>query len=305
MIISCEKDEDERANGKPINAPAVEPPLACNLPDGFANASFSLQESERSTKEIALEALKDLIAPTNDFIGIKQRLNQIDRRTSEIDTRAQEVQKACLADGIKATDFDLGSTLPGNQNLELKFQCQENFDQNQQMAFGMIEDRFYLIEKNNDSGFAVLTSAPLDGTGVTVWQISADADLAEASQIQAVDGEGFEATYAGTDTSGKTGAITCGVHLNANDTLVYMSASLAASADGCTEVETYCIAAENFADAELSACTDAALDTFQLTSLNPTLIGASKDDLTTALAKKITGYIDFTADAEVPEETAQ
>lgn len=297
-----EKDSDDKTPGKPLEAPAVEPPLARNLPEGLSLVSFKLEdEPGKSNKEIALDALKILIAPDGDFVGVKQRLQKIDERMAELDKRAQESQKACLADGVSATDFDLGAALPGDQTFTLKVQCQEDIDDSQQLAFGLTADTFYLTERNFANGISVLTSAPKDGTSVSVWQIAASADSTTVIQISAKDGEGFEVTVAGTDTSGQSGAAPCGLHVRAKGELIYMKASLAV-ANGCSTPEDFCVSASTFEDATASQCTDAGLDTLTLTRLTPALVEAERTELRAAVTSKITGFIDFTKDAEVVAE---
>jgi hypothetical protein len=300
---ACSKgDSDDKTPGKPLEAPAVEPPFARSLPEGLSLVKLNLEdEPGKSNKEIALDALKILIAPDGDFVGVKQRLQKIDDRMAELDKRAQESQKACLADGVSATDFDLGSALPGEQTFALKVQCQEDLDDSQQLAFGLTADTFYLTERNTANGISVLASAPKDGSSVSAWQIAASSDSTTVIQIFAKDGEGLEATIAGTDTSGQSGAAPCGLHVRAKGELVYMKASLAV-ANGCSTVEEFCVSASTFEDVTATQCTEAGLDRLTLTRLTPELVEAVKTDLRSAVTKKITGFIDFTKDAEVAAE---
>jgi hypothetical protein len=299
---ACKEETDDKKPGQPLNVPEVEPPFSRNLPEGLSLVNFKLEDVPgKSNKEIALDALKTLIAPDGDFVGVKQRLQKIDERMAELDKRAQESQKACLAEGVTAKDFDLGASLPGDQDLVLKLQCQEDLDDKQQLAFGLTDDSFYLTERHTGNGLTVLASAPKDGTSISAWQIGASADATTAIQIYAKDGEGLEATIAGTDTSGKSGAAPCGLHIRAKGELVYMKASLAV-ANGCSADEEFCVAASSFEDKALTECTAAGLDTLSLTRLTPALVEAVKTDLRTALTRKISGFIDFTKDAEVPAE---
>lgn len=299
---ACKDDSEDKKPGKPLEAPAVEPPFSRNLPEGLSLVNWSLEDVPgRSNKEIALDALKTLLAPAGDFVGVKQRLQKIDDRIAELDKRAQENQKACLADGVSATDLELGTALPGDQSFALKIQCQEDLDDKQQLAFGLTTDTFYLTERNTANGISVLASAPKDGTSVSAWQIGASADSTTAIQIYAKDGEGLEATIAGTDTSGQSGASPCGLHIRAKGELVYMKASLAV-ANGCSADEEYCVTASSFEDKALTECIAAGVDTLALKRLTPALVEAVKTDLRAAFTKKISGFIDFTKDAEVPAE---
>lgn len=295
---ACSKDDDDDKKGSSIGAPAVEPPVSRNLPSGLSGAALRLQDAQ-SPKTIALNALKDLISPSGDFVGVVQRLKKIDERMAELNTRAEESPKACLAADITAKAYDIGGSLPGGQAAGMMFQCQEDVGgvATGQLAFGLTEDSFYLMERSGS--LAVLTKAPKDGTGVTVWQVATGSSGTDFMQIKAADGAGFEATVAGTDISGQSGAAPCGLHIKSSGTLIYLKASVASN--GCTTAETFCVNGSTLADVDAAECTTAGLTTFALTSLTPELAEAAATDAAAIVAKKITGHIDFTADVAVEE----
>ncbi len=301
VVAACSKDSDkDEAKGGAIGAPAVEPPVSRNLPSGIAATSLRLAEA--SAKDTAINALKDLISPDGQFVGVVQRLRSIDERMAELDMRAQtSTPRACLAADSLAKAYDVGGKAPNSQTIAPQFQCQEDLtgvNSDAQLAFGLTATDFYLMEVNRGS-LAVFSQAPRDGSGVTVWQIGYSSSQASFIHIKASDASGFEATVAGTDTSGQSGANPCGIHVKSNSKYIYMRASIAAN--GCSSQQTYCLDASSLADAAASECTNASLSTFELTSLTPAMATAAAPDAQAIVSKKITGFIDFTKESVVTE----
>lgn len=305
VFAACkEDDKEETKKGAPLGAPEIQPPVERNLPSAIKSTALALDENaERTPKDIALDALKSKIAPAaNDAVGVLQRLAQIDGQVTELDTRAQESQRACLETTVEIKDYSIGGTLPGNQNFGLKFQCQEDIDKNPdtQLAFGISDTNFYLMQrtKNAGGGIVVLANAGIDGKSVDAWQVATSSTNHDFFHITAADGSGFEATIAGSDISGQSGGHTCGLHLKSNGSLVYLKASVPYNSV-CSEPTTYCVNASTFAEVAAADCVSASLDQFALTSITSSDVIAATETTNTIVAQSISGFIDFTKGIEV------
>ena len=301
--FSCKKDEETTRKGAPIGAPEVKPPVERNLPSGLSATTLRLQDGARSAKDVAVDALKSKIAPNaNEAVGVLQRLEFVDAQMKELDSRAQESQRACLETTVSAEAYSIGGKLPGDQSFSLKFQCQENLDKstNTQLGFGIDDANLYLMNrtKNSTGGITVLAAASKDGSSSHVWQIAVNGENADFFQIRATDGEGFETSVAGTDTSGNSGGHTCGLHFRAKGSLVYLKASVSSNG-ACSTPELYCLDASSFADAEMSQCIDAGLNVFSLPEITATDAATALADIKIVVAKEISGFIDFTEGTEV------
>lgn len=309
LLFGCNKDDDKKNNGKAIGAPAVEPPVSRNVPEGLKGTTLRLDDPGLVTpKQIAITAVKELLGSGGTGPSFVYRLKVVDERISELNSRALENQKACLADGITPKAHDIGGTLPGGDDAGMFFQCQENVSvptgvQEAQVAFGLTDDTFYLMERTLESGtkgIIVLAKTAMDGSSTEAWEINPNGSYADFKHIKAKDGVGLEATIAGSDTTSGW-APACGLHVKTNGIFVYLKGSVS-SGGLCSDEIIACLDAKTGADATEADCTSANLSTFDLTSLTPAIAQAAVTNAVSIVTKKITGHIDFTADAEVPAE---
>lgn len=309
LSLSCKDDEESSKKGAPIGAPQVKPPVERNLPSVLTDVSFKLEgDAARTSKDVALDALREKIAPKEgQAVGVLQRLEKIDERMAELEARALESQRACLEETVELKNYDIGAPLPAGQAFELKFQCQENLDKSSdtQLAFGLNKSNFYLMErtKNAGGGIMVLANASIDGTKIDAWQIAFSNDNADYFHIQAADGVGFEVSVAGSDTTGKSGGHTCGLHLRSNGSLIYLKASVPFDSV-CSEAEIYCVNAKTFEETALSECSSAKLNELSLPSITGADVKASIASSKSLVEQSITGFIDFTEGVAVAEDSA-
>jgi len=300
--VACGKDEKK---GKSIGAPLVEPPVTRNMPQGMKGAALWLNQHANLSAPTAVGAFKDFLYPTNGFVGPLERLAIIDQRMGSLNKRSEESEKACINEAARS--YTLAGSLPADASIPLAFQCQESFgalpgDPNStaEMAFGIQGTVFTMMERQangNGDGIVVIASAPTDGTAsenISLMYNHAKTSFA-AMHIRASDSLGVEVTVGDNVASGVP--LSCGAHLKAGATHVYVEASIS-SPSGCSEVASYCLTADNLSEAAMSVCTEAGLSTFALTSFSPNNLSASVNAVKAIVDTAITGFTPFNTDAK-------
>jgi len=299
--VACGKDE----KGRSIGAPLVEPPVARNMPQGMKVVTLWLNQQANLTTPTAIGAFKSFLYPTNGFVGPLERLAVIDQRMGSLNKRSEESEKACINEAAKT--YTLAASLPAGVSIPLAFQCQESLgamegDPNSiaEMAFGIQDTNFSLMERQangNGDGIVVIASAPTDGSAsenISLMYTHSTTSFA-AMHIRASDSTGVEVTIGDNVASGVP--LSCGAHLKASGTHVYVEASIN-SPSGCSEVESYCLTADNLGEAAMSICNEAGLSTFALTSFSPNNLSGSVTAVKAIVDTAISGFTPFNTDAK-------
>ncbi|MFW7377291.1 MAG: hypothetical protein ACOH5I_00610 [Oligoflexus sp.] len=301
LSIACGKEDKK---GKSIGAPLVEPPVTRNMPHGMKGVALWLNQQANLNTPTAVGAFKDFLYPSNGFVGPLERLAIIDQRMASLNSRSEDSEKACISEAAKP--YTLAANLPADVSIPLAFQCQESFgampgdpDSIAEMAFGIEGTRFSLMERQangNGDGIVVIATAPTDGTAsenISLMYKHSTTSFA-SMHIKAADGTGVEVTIGDNVASGVP--LSCGAHLRANETHVYVEASIS-SPSGCSEVESYCLTANDLSEADIAVCNEANLSTFTLTSFSPSSLSTSVTAVKTIVDTAIEGFTSFKTDA--------
>lgn len=295
----------EKKEGKSIGAPQVEPPVTQNLPEGLTGGT-SLLLSESLSQSSMIDAIKSYLYPDGGGPSPSNRLKKIDERMSSLNQRAEDSARKCLENGAVA--WSLPASLPTGEAFESFFQCQETLSNTSSLAFGTQGENFYLTEQTGSSeeeAIIVYARANSDGSSIDTWEIAYQANASDHgsgssgarltyTHIIGADGSGVEVTTVGTGTSYP---LACGIHLKSDDNFVYVVGSYA-QGDECVDVATYCYDAKTLAEADVSSCTGAGLDVFELTTITRDMATEGLEAALPHMNTKVSGYVEFNEDAE-------
>ena len=303
-VFACDGDN----KGSSIGAPQVEPPVTRNMPEGIVLAaalalSNSVDDDGAATSETMVSAIKNYLYPTGGGPSPIIRLQRVDERMTSLDARAQDSARACLEDAV--SDYTVPAELPTGETITYKFQCNEELNETAELAFGLDETNFYLIDKNGASteeGIYVAANALKDGSSVDVWTIGYQANPADhgasgpsanVMHVKGSDAAGIEVTTAGT-LGGY--ALSCGVHFRSNKTYIFIKGQLSIGGS-CTTESSYCMDANTLASSDMTNCTGAGLDDFELQTVTLDAVTEKLSDIVAIVDSKIEGFTEFNKDA--------
>lgn len=296
LTPACSEDKE----GQSLGAPQVEPPVTRNMPDGFSSASLALISSGSM-----LSAVKGYLYPSGDGPSPINRLAKIDQEMASLENRAKESKRKCQ--DASPVAWELPAALPTSESMTINLQCQEVRSSELTMAFGTQGDTFSLVQQQGsteDEAIVILNNTAIDGSSTEVWEFNYQANpsygpgtglsgpLFSATHIKGNDASGIEVTHAGN----KAGYdLACGIHLKSNEVNLYVKGALNVGGV-CNEIAEYCYNAVTLEEVALSACEDASLNVFELTTLTPATLANQLESSLPILNEKVTGYTDFNTD---------
>ncbi|MFK7826063.1 MAG: hypothetical protein AB8G05_18065 [Oligoflexales bacterium] len=309
-LIACGDEKD----GYSIGAPQVEPPVTRNMPDGMTtSASLKIlnntdlvnktDEDGAATSDTMVSTIKNYLYPTNGGPSPIARLKSVDERMTSLDARAQDSARACLEDS--ASEYTIAAAMPSGESITYKFQCNEKLNETAELAFGLDDTNFYLIDKTGSSteeGIYVAANALKDGTSVDVWTVGYQANptdhgasgpSANVMHVKGSDTSGIEVTTAGT-LGGYS--LSCGVHFRSNETYIYIEGQLSIGGS-CTTNATYCMDASTLVSTDIANCTGAGLNTFELQTITLEAVTENIANIVSIVDSKIEGFTEFNKDA--------
>lgn len=273
---SCDEDE----SGKEIGAPMVEPPVVRNTPAGLQSDTASLRLTELPT---TIQTIKERLF-TDGPTELKRRLAYIDERMGSLNARAKDSPRKCLDNA--SSEWMESPTMPNGEAFPMYFQCQEELNEENQLAFGFEGDYFYLLERTKNTeeggeGIFVMAKAKRDGTSVEFWQITSvpeeegvpgqNITAYTFTHAKADDATGLlEFVHAG-NSSGS--GVACGIHVQTSADNLWGAGIFAAPSnppdEDCSGNETtsteICVNAVSLEETDAADCS--SVSTFSLTDM--------------------------------------
>lgn len=309
FIVALAGCDTGNEKGESLGLPFVKPPVDRNTPAGIIASSAGLL--------LASSAINTLTSRlfTTGPTSITGRLDGIDMRLKEFDTRAKESKKACLNDGAK--EWPLPAALPGGVAFPVYLQCLDEFSSQGsgfQIAFGQKDGYAYLVElqKRGEAGstapqVATLVRAKMDGTATDAWITMQGFDQSQSAAaenyfffaVHADDAtKGFEIAVGG---NGRGIGVDCGVQLRSDGANLYANGIFASYGDSGNEtcsgavapVSDLCLDATTLA-AKDDATACASIKAFTLPQVTHLGLGdTGKDASDKFIAATISGYTNF------------
>ncbi len=232
ILFSFSSCTDSSSSGSSIGAPSLRPPVESATPTSLKGSSTSsifkklglIIQKAHADGTVEVNTLQSEIFSSTGSgpLHIMNILGQVDGRMDSLNSRALEFDRLCLTQTAQAFTFPTNFEFVHNPSysFDMFFQCHEQISNELDMAFGIYNEKLYLMEAQSSlSGFngVILAQADLNSNLIEIWILSSNTSgHSSFLYISSEENSGIKFSIGGHTQNNGT---TCGMKLAASESV--------------------------------------------------------------------------------------